>query len=55
MIYYPIPVHKQKPYSNKQVLINTDLSKEAISLPIHSEYENSNQDYIIEKILKFFR
>ena len=56
MIYYPIPIHKQKPYMNNQVLINTEiLVDEVISLPIHTELENSNQDYIIENIKDFFR
>ena len=56
MIYYPIPIHKQKPYRNEQVLENTDiLSKEVISLPIHTELESSNQDFIIEKIIKYFK
>ena len=56
MIYYPIPIHKQKPYKNDQVLENTEiLSKEVISLPIHTEVENSNQDYIIESTIKFFK
>ena len=56
MIYYPIPIHKQKPYSNDLVLKNTDiLADEVISLPIHSEFENSNQDYIINYVKKFFR
>ena len=56
MIYYPIPIHKQKPYKNNQVLENTEiLSQEVISLPIHTELENSNQDYIIEMVKKFFK
>jgi dTDP-4-amino-4,6-dideoxygalactose transaminase len=56
MIYYPIPIHKQKPYKNNQSLANTDLlCKQVISLPIHTELENSNQHYIINNILKFFR
>ncbi len=56
MIYYPIPIHKQKPYKNKQKLKNTDiLAEEVISLPIHTEIENSNQEYIIDNILKFFQ
>ena len=55
MIYYPIPIHKQKPYRNNQVLVNTDLlCNEVISLPIHTELENSNQDYIIEMVKEFF-
>ncbi|MFL2620864.1 MAG: DegT/DnrJ/EryC1/StrS family aminotransferase [Flavobacteriaceae bacterium] len=56
MIYYPIPIHKQKPYLSFQTLENTDiLSNEVISLPIHTEIENSNQDYIIEKLINFFK
>jgi len=55
MIYYPIPIHKQKPFSNNQILKNTEiLSHQCISLPIHSELENSNQDYVIDKVVKFF-
>ena len=55
MIYYPIPIHKQKPYLNDQNLVNTDiLSKEVISLPIHTELENSNQEFIIDNLTKFF-
>ncbi len=56
MIYYPIPIHKQKPYRNDQILKNTDiLSDEVISLPIHTELETSSQEYIIENIIKFFK
>ena len=56
MIYYPIPIHKQKPYRNNQTLKNTNiLSGEVISLPIHTELENSNQDYIIDNFIKFFK
>ena len=56
MIYYRIPIHKQRPYRNNQILDNTDkLSDEAISLPIHSEIEDSNQEYIIENLIKFFK
>ena len=56
MIYYPIPIHKQKPYVNNQILKNTDiLSNEVISLPIHTELENSNQEYIIDNVIKYFK
>ena len=56
MIYYPIPIHKQKPYISDQILENTDtLTKEVISLPIHTELENSNQDFIIDSIIKYFK
>ena len=56
MIYYPIPIHKQKPYKSNQILENTDvLSVEVISLPIHTELENSNQNYIIDNVIKYFK
>ena len=60
MIYYPIPLYKQEAFkkyvSDDFKLPNTeDLSKEVISLPIHTELENSNQEYIIEKVLNFFK
>ena len=56
MIYYPIPIHKQKPYRNNQTLENTDiLSNEVISLPIHTELENSNQEYIIDNVIKYLK
>ena len=56
MIYYPIPIHNQEPYRNNQTLKNTDiLCHEVISLPIHTELENSNQDYIIDRVINFFR
>ena len=60
MIYYPIPLYKQDAFkkfvSDDFELHNTEeLSKNVISLPIHTELENSNQDYIIEKVLNFFK
>ena len=56
MIYYPIPIHKQVPYLSNQGLKNTDiLSEEVLSLPVHTEIKNSNQDYIIENVLNFFK
>ena len=56
MIYYPIPIHKQRPYKSNQILENTDiLLGEVISLPIHTELEKSNQDYIIDNVIKYFK
>ena len=60
MIYYPIPLYKQEAFSKFVEqgfeLTNTEeLSRSVISLPIHTELENSNQDYIIEKVLNFFK
>ena len=60
MIYYPIPLHKQeafRKYVDKDYCLkNTEeLSKNVLSLPIHSEIENSHQDYIINEVLNFFK
>ena len=60
MIYYPIPLYKQEAFSSyvdsNYYLKNTEeLSKNVISLPIHTEIENSSQDFIIEKVLNFFK
>ncbi len=55
VIYYPIPIHEQKPYAievyNRGRLPVTEaLKKQVISLPMHTELESSQQDYIIEQI-----
>ena len=60
MIYYPVPLYKQEAFKeyvpNNYYLENTEeLSKNVISLPIHTEIENSSQDFIIEKVLNFFK
>ena len=57
-VYYPIPVHKQKAFSNYSniSLINTnELATSCLYLPIHSEIENSSQKYIIDNVLNFFK
>jgi len=58
MIYYPIPLYKQEAFSkyvdSNYYLKNTEeLSMNVLSLPIHTEIENSYQDFIIDKILNF--
>ena len=60
MIYYPIPLHKQEAFrkyvDDGYYLKNTEeLSENVLSLPIHTEIENSSQDFIIEKVLNFFK
>ena len=59
MIYYPVPLYKQdafsKYYSNFFNISNIEeLCGSVFSLPIHSEINNSNQDYIIDSVLSFF-
>lgn len=58
MIYYPIPAHKQKMFSafgsEHTVLPITDwLTERVISLPIHTEMEQDQLDYICEAVKAF--
>ena len=59
MIYYPIPLHKQKAFelsdSNRNFAVTEMLCDNVISLPIHTEMEAEQQDYIIEKTLEFVK
>jgi len=59
MIYYPVALRKQKAYyqnSNDDNFKNTDrLIGEVISLPIHTELDNEQLEYITENVLNFFK
>ena len=57
-VYYPIPLHKQKAYTDARYneddfTITNQLVKEVISLPMHSELDNEQIEYIVTKILEF--
>ena len=59
MIYYPVPLYKQEAFSKYVVdgfyIKNVEeLCTTVFSLPIHTEIENSSQDFIIQKVNKFF-
>lgn len=58
MIYYPVPVHKQKMFESLGgadfKLKNTDwLTERVISLPMHTELDEEQQDLIVQKVLEF--
>ncbi|MFT4023819.1 MAG: DegT/DnrJ/EryC1/StrS family aminotransferase [Flavihumibacter sp.] len=60
MIYYPVPAHRQKMFaafgSDQQVLPVTDwLTTRVISLPMHTELDAEQLEYITNHILKFTR
>ncbi|MEP7143721.1 MAG: DegT/DnrJ/EryC1/StrS family aminotransferase [Ferruginibacter sp.] len=60
MIYYPVPCHRQKmfdsPGGNNVSLPVTDwLSERVISLPIHTELDREQQDFIISNVLDFIK
>jgi len=58
-IHYPIPIHKQKAYKNQFgniLLPSTErFSKEIISLPINPFMKDLEVDFVIKKIIKFFK
>jgi len=58
MIYYPVPCHKQKMFdafggSGYHLPVTDWLSERVISLPIHTELEQEQQDLIVSTILTF--
>lgn len=57
-IYYPIPLHKQKAYLDHRYLeesfgVTNQLSKEVISLPMHTELDDEQIKYITDSILDY--
>lgn len=58
MIYYPVPAHKQQMFAEfgggDFDLEKTDwLTHRVLSLPIHTELDEEQQSYIVEKVLEF--
>jgi len=59
-IYYPIPLHNQKAYLNSQYkeenFKNTNqLVQEVLSLPMHTELETKQIEFITETIIQFLK
>lgn len=59
MIYYPIPAHKQQMFATFNLqylqLPQTEwLCNHVISLPIHTEMDDEQLEYIIDNVKKFF-
>lgn len=59
-IYYPVPLHSQKAYGNlhyKEDNFKTtnELVKTVISLPMHTEFEEEQLQYITQTVLSFFK
>lgn len=59
MIYYPVPLRKQKAYyqeSDPKNFLNTDqLTQEVLSLPMHTELCEEQLKYITDSVLAFFQ
>ena len=57
-VYYPIPLHSQKAYRDERYneddfTVTNRLVKEVISLPMHTEMEDDQIDYITKTVLDF--
>jgi UDP-2-acetamido-2-deoxy-ribo-hexuluronate aminotransferase len=58
MIYYPVPAHKQKMFesfgsSNTNLPATDFLTEHVISLPVHTEMDEEQLNYITNKVLEF--
>ena len=57
-VYYPIPLHQQKAYKSERYdeadfKVTNQLSKEVFSLPMHTEMEGDQIDYIVNTIKEY--
>jgi dTDP-4-amino-4,6-dideoxygalactose transaminase len=57
-VYYPIPLHRQKAYKSERYneadfKVTNQLSNEVFSLPMHTELEDDQIDYIVNTIKEF--
>ena len=60
MIYYPVPGHKQKMFEsfakqNLSLPVTDWLTERVISLPMHTELDNEQQEFICSKILEYIK
>jgi len=59
MIYYPVPLHRQKAFGsygfdNKNFPVTGSLCQRVLSLPMHTELEIEQLDYIVNHVINFF-
>lgn len=57
-VYYPIPLHLQKAYKDwrykeKDFVVTNQIVKEVLSLPMHTELEEDQMEFVSDKILEF--
>jgi len=58
MIYYPVPLHRQKAFGSyrfddKMFPVTKNLSQRVLSLPMHTELETEQLDYIVKHVIAF--
>lgn len=57
-VYYPVPLHSQKAYldsryNEEDFMVTNQLVKEVISLPMHTELDDEQIDFITNTIISF--
>ena len=60
MIYYPVPLHMQKAYTDPRYKegdfpVTEDLCKRVISLPMHTELSTEQLDFIVASVKEFLQ
>jgi dTDP-4-amino-4,6-dideoxygalactose transaminase len=60
MVYYPIALHQQEAFlqiarRGGDLEVSERLSETVLSLPMHTELDLEQQNYIIEKIRHFYQ
>lgn len=59
MIYYPVPLHLQKAFSefkpNAEFKVTEQLCNAVISLPMHTELDEEQLAYITQSVISFFK
>jgi len=62
MVYYPVPLHKQKAFEPYRTIngdslypVSDSLANSVISLPMHTEMDENNLNFICDKVLSFFK
>lgn len=60
MIYYPVPAHRQKMFEHfgsgdVDMPVTDWLTERVISLPIHTEFEDDQMEYILSSLEEFFK
>lgn len=59
-IYYPVPLHRQKAYTDtrykeEDFLVTNELTDSVLSLPMHTELDNEQLDFITSTVLNFIQ
>ena len=57
MVYYPLPLHRQKAYAGdgRGLKFAEELADSVLSLPMHTELDGQMQEMIAETVREFFR